>query len=151
MILSWQMLLSFEKFLTTGRREKLNNGRKKKKISRCLNILSFNRHFYFIGLGILALLLTSPLFFEWPTGIFWIVIGAFLYGLLMPLMVSAYVYDFSGYYEFDWLKKQIQDNISANQIVNINAGFDETSFILKNRFPNSDLKVFDFYNADQHT
>jgi SAM-dependent methyltransferase len=40
---------------------------------------------------------------------------------------------------------------NEKQILNINAGFDETSFIIKNIFPQSDLKVFDFYNAEQHT
>jgi ubiquinone/menaquinone biosynthesis C-methylase UbiE len=33
----------------------------------------------------------------------------------------------------------------------LNAGFDETSFILKNRYPEAELNVFDFYNAAQHT
>ena len=69
----------------------------------------------------------------------------------MPLIVSAYVYDFSGYYDFNWLKKYKIEDSNSNQILNINAGFDETSFIIKNMFPKSDLKVFDFYNAAQHT
>lgn len=124
---------------------------KRRKFQGVLNILSFNRHFYFIGLGILALLFASHLFVTWPDNLFWIIIAAFLYGLLMPLIVSAYVYDFSGFYYFKWLKDQITGKERANQIVNINAGFDETSFIIKNRFPESNLKVFDFYNAKQHT
>lgn len=69
----------------------------------------------------------------------------------MPLMVSAYVYDISGYYNFNWLKIYNIEDSEAKQILNINAGFDETSFIIKNIFPKSDLKVFDFYNASQHT
>ena len=69
----------------------------------------------------------------------------------MPLIVSDYVYDFSGYYNFNWLKSYNIADSNANQILNINAGFDETSFIIKNQFPKSDLKVFDFYNAEQHT
>ena len=81
----------------------------------------------------------------------WIIIGAFLYGLIMPLIVSAYVYDFSGYYVFNWLKTLKLTDSKPKQLVNINAGFDETSFILKHNFPESDLKVFDFYNEKQHT
>lgn len=73
-----------------------------------------------------------------------------MYGLMMPLLVSAYVYDLSGYYNFKWLNK-LNLTQAPKQIVNINAGFDETSFILNNKFPESDLKVFDFYNAKQHT
>ena len=123
----------------------------RRKFQGVLNILSFNRHFYVIGLGILALLFASRLFIEWPDVIFWVIIAAFLYGLIMPLIVSAYVYDFSGYYNFHWLKNVTKDEEGVKLIVNINAGFDETSFIIKNKFPQSDLKVFDFYNAKQHT
>ena len=69
----------------------------------------------------------------------------------MPLIVSAYVYDFSGYYNFHWLTKLVCNSERINLITNINAGFDETSFIIKNKFPGSDLKVFDFYDAKRHT
>lgn len=69
----------------------------------------------------------------------------------MPLIVSAYVYDFSGYYNLQWLKGLPYNPSGPKEIVNINAGFDETSFILKEKFPEADLKVFDFYNAKCHT
>jgi SAM-dependent methyltransferase len=116
-----------------------------------LNILSFNRHFYVMGLAVLALIIASQLMFHWSTSLLWIIVIAFLYGLVMPLIVSAYVYDFSGYYDFNWLKRLNIPDSGSNQFVNINAGFDETSFIIKNLFPHSDLKVFDFYNAKRHT
>jgi len=49
------------------------------------------------------------------------------------------------------MKELIRDQEKVNMIVNINAGFDETSFIIKSKFPQSELKAFDFYNAKQHT
>ena len=124
---------------------------KRRKFQGVLNILSFNRHFYLFGLIAFALIIASKLIFNWPDLLFWIIIFAFLYGLIMPLIVSAYVYDFSGYYDFNWLKKIKIEDSDDKQLLNINAGFDETSFIIKNMFPKSDLKVFDFYNATQHT
>jgi SAM-dependent methyltransferase len=124
---------------------------KRRKLQGVLNILSFNRHFYVLGLAVLALLFTSRLFIQWPGIVFLLVIVAFLYGLLMPLIVSAFVYDLSGFYHFNWLDSQVKDMTGINVIVNINAGFDETSFIIKNKFPHADLKVFDFYNAKRHT
>jgi SAM-dependent methyltransferase len=124
---------------------------KRKKFQGVLNILSFNRHFYIFGLGGLLILFVSHSLLKWPD-LFWgIIAAAFLYGLVMPLVVSAYVYDFSGYYEFHWMKDIIVDRERAKIIININAGFDETSFIIKSKFPQSDLKAFDFYNAKQHT
>jgi SAM-dependent methyltransferase len=124
---------------------------KRRKFQGVLNILSFNRHFYVFGLAALALIIASHVIFSWPNLLYWIIISAFLYGLIMPLLVSAYVYDFSGYYNFNWLKKYNIGDADTKQILNINAGFDETSFIIKNIFPQSELKVFDFYNAEQHT
>ncbi|MEP7375933.1 MAG: methyltransferase domain-containing protein [Chitinophagaceae bacterium] len=124
---------------------------KRRKFQGALNILSFNRHFYILGLGVLAVLIVSHLLIGWPDILFWLTVAAFLYGFIMPLIVSAYVYDFSGYYNLHWLKNLISNDERVKLIVNINAGFDETSFIIKNKFPQSDLKVFDFYNAKQHT
>jgi SAM-dependent methyltransferase len=124
---------------------------KRRKFQGVLNILSFNRHFYVPGLLVLVILFTSRLLIEWPNFVFWLTISAFIYGLIMPLIVSAYVYDFSAYYNFHWLTKLISDPECVKSIANIHAGFDETSFIIKNKFPHSDLKVFDFYNAKRHT
>jgi ubiquinone/menaquinone biosynthesis C-methylase UbiE len=124
---------------------------KRRKFQGVLNILSFNRHFYVYGLVALALILLSHMVFGWPDLLFRIIIVAFLYGLIMPLIVSAYVYDFSGYYNFNWLQNFNLPDFPGQQILNINAGFDETSFIIHKMFPQSHLKVFDFYNARQHT
>jgi SAM-dependent methyltransferase len=123
----------------------------RRKFQGVLNILSFNRHFYVIGLGTLASLFAAQWLVEWPHVLFWVIVSAFFYGLVMPLIVSAYVYDFSGYYQFHWLNNVIGSQERIKLIVNINAGFDETSFIIKEKFPQSDLEVFDFYNAECHT
>ena len=124
---------------------------KRKKFQGALNILSFNRHFYIIGLTLLMFLIMIKIKFGFPDYIFWIIFTGFIYGLMMPLIVSAYVYDFSGYYNFDWLNNCNTSSLGSKEIININAGFDETSFILKKNFPNSNLSVFDFYNPKQHT
>ncbi len=124
---------------------------KRKRFQGVLNILSFNRHFYIIGLIIWGILIISLIQLELPILWLYLITGAFIYGLIMPLLISAYVYDFSGYYDFKWLKNLELKNSKLDQIVNINAGFDETSYILKNNFPEADLKVFDFYDAKRHT
>lgn len=124
---------------------------KRRNFQGVLNILSFNRHFYVFGFIALALIIASKLIFNWSNSIYWFVILAFIYGLTMPLLVSAYVYDFSGFYNFDWLKKLNIEDTENKLNLNINAGFDETSFIIKKILPQSDLQVYDFYNAKQHT
>jgi SAM-dependent methyltransferase len=123
----------------------------RRKFQGVLNILSFNRHFYVFGLVALALIIASYLVFNWSDVLFWIITSAFVYGLVMPLIVSAYVYDFSGYYKFEWLEQFHLNDSKEQLLLNINAGFDETSFSIKEKFPQSDLNVFDFYNAKRHT
>ncbi len=124
---------------------------KRRNFQGVLNILSFNRHFYVFGFIALALIIGSKFIFIWPNGMYWLAILVFMYGLTMPLIVSAYVYDFSGFYNFDWLKKmKIKDTKDVFNL-NINAGFDETSYIIENILPQSNLQVYDFYNSKQHT
>lgn len=124
---------------------------KRRKFQGVLNILSFNRHFYFIGIGLLTIIISSNVIFNLSSLIFWIIISAFVYGLTMPLIISAFVYDYSGFYNFKWLEKLNINSTNNVQIVNINAGFDETSFILKHELPKCNLTVFDFYNPEKHT
>ena len=124
---------------------------KRRKFQGVLNILSFNRHFYVYGLAILFAISGSLWIIQWPPYLYEITLIAFIYGLTMPLIISAYVYDFSGYYNFNWLEKMNLINNNKINIVNINAGFDETSFIIKSKYPNGDLKVYDFYDQKRHT
>ena len=123
----------------------------RKKFQGVLNIISFNRHFYAFGVSCLALIVGSQFVFDWDKNVFWLILVGFIYGLTMPLIISAYVYDFSGFYNFDWLKKMALNDTPQNLNLNINAGFDEASYIIKNILPSSELQVYDFYNAQQHT
>ncbi len=119
------------------------------KFQGVLNILSFNRHFYVIGVVLLIGLLS--LFYLDIISLTLLVAGllAVLYGLIAPLVVSAYVYDFSGYYEFTWVQpSQKKEHL---KILNIHSGFDETSFILSKKFPEAKVKALDFYNPKLHT
>lgn len=124
---------------------------KRRKFQGALNILSFNRHFYVLGLALLIVIMLLKVYFSFSDFLFWFLIIGIMYGLIMPLIVSAYVYDFSDYYSLKWLKKFHLKDKDNQRIININAGFDETSFLIKEEFPNSNLDVLDFYNPKSHT
>lgn len=124
---------------------------KRKPLQGVLNILNFNRHFYYYGISALLLLLLGMHLLNLPMMISILVVVGFSYGLLMPLLVSAYVYDFSDYYTLPWLDRLIGDSENTWKLVNINAGFDETSYLIKNELVDSDLQVYDFYNEALHT
>lgn len=113
------------------------------------NIIRFNWQFYVLAIvmAFVLLLLRNNLTAALRAAaiIFAILIIA---STLISLTVSFYVYDISNLYKLTWLDK-FQTN--SNKIVNINAGFDETSNLLKSKFANSELLVFDFYNPTKHT
>jgi SAM-dependent methyltransferase len=68
---------------------------------------------------------------------------------LISLIVSYYVYDLSDLYKLNWI--DVLPTRGNIYILNIHAGFDETSASIKNKLPVSDLQVFDFYDIEKHT
>lgn len=124
--------------------------RLRKPFQGVANILRFNWHFYVLagvvvaGLGFAARLLPEP----WALGAG--VLGGLAAGtMLVSLGVSHFVYDRSNLYTLDWLPPTLVP--VQGRILNVNAGFDETSALLKNRYPTAEMQVFDFYNSETHT
>ena len=120
----------------------------RKPFQGILNIIRFNWHFYVIAivLVLLTILLSN---YANPTIKIILQIISLLISItiFVSLSVSYYVYDLSGFYKLKWINNN-DDNIS---IININAGFDETSALLKKKFINSNLIALDFYNPHKHT
>lgn len=113
------------------------------------NIFRFNWHFYLIALVSVALLMIIN---QWLTRDFQLITFGIAFLIFAStstsLAVSTYIYDLSGFYNFEWLKLKIHPD---EKVLNINAGFDETSKILKDKFNLINLQVFDFYDPNQHT
>ncbi len=114
------------------------------------NIVRFNWHFYVLALATVGVLFFLGFFFQnsfaWMAFAIAIVIAVVT---LVSLSVSCYIYDFSGLYNFKWMNSFTFEK--ANSIVNIHAGFDESSGILHRKFPQSKLTVLDFYDPEKHT
>lgn len=114
------------------------------------NIIRFNWHFYIIALATIIILFfiksvaSHPINLAVTIFIFLIIIST-----IISLTASWYIYDHSNLYSLNWLNNLIIGE--GNQLVNINAGFDETSSILKEKYPHSKLEVFDFYDHQKHT
>lgn len=119
----------------------------RKPFQGLMNIIRFNWHFYALA-GMVTLflfLLRNDLPFILPT---WLILIPVLL-IIISLSASYYIYDASGLYAMDWLE---EDVLTANAtIMNVHAGFDETSALLQKKFPLASLKVFDFYNPRKHT
>jgi len=114
------------------------------------NIVRFNWHFYVLSFGVLLLLLLFSNYTNSTFRPYLFIVGLLIFlPTFISLSVSYYVYDLSGLYNLNWVSDFI--DTKTNTIININAGFDETSILLKDRFPNSELLVFDFYDPKKHT
>jgi len=114
------------------------------------NIIRFNWHFYILAIALVALLLLlranfNVMFRSASDTLVFLIITSTLFSLL----ASCYIYDFSSLYKLSWLNDLPMNNMG--RIVNINAGFDETSSLLTRKFSNSELSVFDFYDPAKHT
>ncbi len=112
------------------------------------NIVRFNWHYYLLAALAIAFLFTSSTFLSDSYAIvFKLIAGLILLTTFVSLCVSAYIYDFSNLYTFAWLNRKSGES----KIVNIHAGFDETSYLLKQIYPEAELRVFDFYDPKKHT
>lgn len=121
---------------------------KRKPFQGITNIVKFNWHFYVIAIAFCIVLMflseEIPDSFSIYTALILCTISL---TMVISLLTSFYVYDYSSFYEFKWIKSSEKQET----ILNINAGFDETSMVLNKRFPKSNLIIADFYNPKRHT
>jgi ubiquinone/menaquinone biosynthesis C-methylase UbiE len=120
---------------------------KRKPFQGILNIIRFNRHFYlFAGALLIGSFLLIQILRQPFAGLVIIGVAVAAFSIVVSLLVSYYVYDLSGLYQLKWL-----DISNSKMVLNINAGFDETSEIIQARFPNSKITICDFYDPAKHT
>ncbi len=113
------------------------------------NIVGFNWHFYALAAGVLGLLLVGAGFGPavWRPCLV-LLAGLIAAPVVGSLLVSWYVYDLSALYSLSWLDAGAPP---PARILNVHAGFDETSSLLQQRFERAELRVFDFYDPREHT
>lgn len=123
----------------------------RKPLQGVTNIIRFNWPFYALSLMAVVTLVIFRLLIS--NNLLAIVADVAMVAVVLPivisLLVSLYVYDLSGFYDLKWL-----DDVAEKKgeiLVNINAGFDETSELLNKKFAGAELRVFDFYDAAKHT
>lgn len=120
----------------------------RKSLQGVVNIVRFNWHLYLIALGLTLLLFIIANQLEAPFQTIIDSVGLLIFvTTLVSLLASFYVYDVSELYKLEWIEKNNQEKT----ILNINAGFDETSQLLQNKFNTAKLIALDFYNSEKHT
>jgi len=112
-------------------------------------VVRFNWHLYALALAGVALLLIVAVFS--PA---WLALACTAFSaltalsIIMSLAATWLAYDASDLYHLKWLTPWMS---AQGQAANIHAGFDETTSLLRTRFPGFTWRVFDFYNPAQHT
>ncbi len=113
-----------------------------------LNIIRFNWPFYITAIILVPFLFYSAKLFDRPIqSIIHIICFTILVSIVLSLLASFYIYDFSGLYDLKWVDQQYTEKT----IININAGFDETSYLLRHKFKDAELISLDFYDQAKHT
>ena len=120
---------------------------KRSKYQGVLNILTFNSHLYIsVFCSILLLILLEYFIFKLEHKISLLFALLLFINILTSIFISFIVYDRSGFYELNWLNLNGKYNV-----LNINAGFDEISTIISEKFQKINLTTADFYDPKIHT
>lgn len=113
------------------------------------NIIRFNWHYYVLSALLIICILLAGNYFPFLSDVANTLVILIISSTLLSVAVSSYIYDFSDLYKLSWLSNlNQQDN---ERIININAGFDETSSLLTAKFNTCRLLAADFYDPVKHT
>ncbi|MFN8700103.1 MAG: methyltransferase domain-containing protein [Flavobacteriales bacterium] len=111
------------------------------------NIIRFNWPFYAIAAVALALLIFFRAFLPEPIQHITLAIAVLISAaLLISLLISHLIYDHSSLYELRWM-----DGNAYRALLNVNAGFDEITPLIRQKRPDAVLTNCDFFDPATHT
>lgn len=116
-----------------------------------LQILRYNGRFFLLSAVAAALALVAALSQPMPG---WAALGllgfgvAVVAGSMSSLLASHYVYDLSELHRWEWLRSRIPPPASC---VVFHAGLDEATPALRVLYPNTEIRVLDFYDPGEMT
>jgi len=123
----------------------------RKPLQGLVNIVRFNWHFYALALGLVVVLAltagTLPAPLSYYAGFMAALVAT---PVVVSLLISTYVYDFAGLYQLGWLPAHFVPEPGAT-LLNVSAGFDEISPVLRQHWQPGQLLAVDFYDPARHT
>jgi len=116
------------------------------------NIVRFNwPWFAAAGGGLVIAMVAAPWFGDPLHRIIWLAAVVALAAVTVSLAVSYYVYDRSELYQLPWIDELPITRKDKAVVVNISAGFDETTALLRRKLPGAIFYPWDFFDVDMHT
>jgi len=122
---------------------------KRRPLQGLVTVLRFNWHFFVLALlGIIALPLVSWWLAPCYLTIALILAAAGSLVIAISTAATLHAYDLTGLYELRWIEPWMPGTLAA---ANIHSGFDETTLLLREKYPHTDWQVFDFHDPEKHT
>ena len=122
----------------------------RKPFEGVLNIIRFNWHFYAYSASAILFIVYIGWYFSGFVSLLHFTAAVLsALSIAVTLIVSWYIYDRSNLYTLNWLDGF--EIPAPERVANIHAGFDETSVLIKNKYPAAALDVYDFYDPAKHT
>jgi SAM-dependent methyltransferase len=115
-------------------------------------VISFNRHFFYIalaacGAGVALMLVIHQPLIRWTIGLG---VAAGIYFIVASVIASYFNYDYSDLYKLrEWPTKSFPANPASAVI--IHAGFDPASGAFRARYPDTSVRVLDFFTPEETT
>lgn len=121
---------------------------KRKPFEGVWNVVRFNWHFYAIVFGFMGLILMIfPMFPDFYQALSLTLVFIMIMPVLISLFVTFQVYDNTTLYEMEWLQEYGEDI----NIASFNAGFDETTLLMRDKKPKANVTALDFFDPEHHT
>jgi hypothetical protein len=117
-----------------------------------MQVVSFNRHFFAIALLACGAGVALIAVFQNPIvkALLAVGVGLAAYFMVASVIASYLVYDASDLYKLAWWPARCLQTPPGNGLV-VHAGFDPASAGIRLRFPQTRVRVFDFFDARQTT
>jgi SAM-dependent methyltransferase len=115
-------------------------------------VISFNRHFFYIAfaacsVGVALMLLMHQPLVRWVLGLG---IAIAIYFIIASVIASYLNYDYSDLYKLrDWPARSF--SATPTSAVIIHAGFDPASGAFRARYPETSVRVLDFFTPEETT
>lgn len=115
-------------------------------------VLSFNRHFFYIALSLCLIAIIALNFISNALIQFILISGVALavYFMLMSTIASYLLYDHSDLYKLNTWPQKCIPAAYKNSIL-AHAGFDPTSKLILEKYPDMKLRVLNFFNENKLT
>src|SRR5947208_193587 len=115
-----------------------------------LQIIRFNWPRYFVGALGLTVLIIVLLVAQLPRAVEVVLVIAAIpaaWWLFFSLVVSHWVYDRSRLCRWDWIPEIAPPRVAT--LINIHAGYDDSSDALRRLFPNADRRTLDIFDQNE--